>query len=331
MASFEGFAPRTVERPGVELGSAGPQIAVVIGAVEREGFVVAAVDSVLAQTLPREEFEILVTQDVPSTRVEEYLHANGVRTLWDPDRSQGRVVRAARATRAPLIAYLDDDDMFEPGKLVEVLALFRDHPEISFYRNRVSVVNESGEAIRAEEWDRLYLSESLDRSGPLLIAPSSKRTRWAEAVRSYPEFNLSSMVVRRELVDGERGARLERMVSRIDLGTSWKRTSVRARSTSMTGGSRGIGSTARTAAGFESVRVSECREAGRSSGTWRTGPRTKARPPWSGGSGGSKSRPVWASIPTASPAPSGVELPLRRSPPMPGSTRASSLSIRAPR
>ncbi|EQD33685.1 hypothetical protein B1B_17477 [mine drainage metagenome] len=218
MAASGALAPRGAERNDVALGSPIPQVSVVVGAVQREWFVHAAVESVLAQTLPRDQFEILVTRDVHSAPIEEYLHANGVRALWDPDRSQGRVVRAARAARAPLIAYLDDDDLFEPRKLAEALVVFRDHPEISFYRNRVSVVNEAGNPTEPVEWDRLYLGSSLDRTGPLLIAEASKRARWSEALESYPEFNLSSMVVRREVVEGERGRRLEQMASRIDLG-----------------------------------------------------------------------------------------------------------------
>ncbi|MFZ0698812.1 MAG: glycosyltransferase family A protein [Thermoplasmata archaeon] len=195
-----------------------PQISVVIGAVERDRFVHSAVESVLAQTLPRHQYEILVTRDFASSPVEGYLRANGVQSLWDPDRSQGRVVRAARAARAPLIAYLDDDDLFEPERLAEALAVFRAHPEVSFYRNRVSVVNEAGDPTDPGEWDRLYLGSSLDRTGALLIEAGSKRARWTEALESYPEFNLSSMILRREMVDGGAGTRLQQMAARIDLG-----------------------------------------------------------------------------------------------------------------
>lgn len=195
-----------------------PQISVVIGAVGRDRFVSAAVESVLAQSLPRDQYEVLVTCDFHSPAVEQYLRAHSVRTLWDPDRSQGRVVRAARAARAPLIAYLDDDDLFEPDRLARALDVFRAHPETSFYRNRVSVVDELGRPSDPAKWDRLYRGSSLDRSGPLLVDVDAKRARWSEALASYPEFNLSSMIVRRELLDGAGGSRLERMSARIDLG-----------------------------------------------------------------------------------------------------------------
>ncbi|MGP8135327.1 MAG: glycosyltransferase [Thermoplasmata archaeon] len=194
-----------------------PRIAVVIGAVERARFLQSAVDSVLAQTLPRSEYEILVTRDFRSPSLDPYLRANGVPTIEDPDRRMGRVIRAARSTRAPLIAFLDDDDLFEPERLAHILETFQAHPEISFYRNRVSVVDEVGLPVDPRTWGRLYRAPSLDRTGPLLIGPERKVDRWKELLASFPEFNLSSMVVRREVLEGARGALLEEMGARIDL------------------------------------------------------------------------------------------------------------------
>jgi hypothetical protein len=74
-----------------------------------------------------------------------------------------------------------------------------------------------GLSVDPRTWDRLYRAPSLDRTGPLLIEAERKGDRWKELLRSFPEFNLSSMVIRREVLDGARGALLEEMGARIDL------------------------------------------------------------------------------------------------------------------
>ena len=186
-------------------------MAVVIGAYGRTTYLRRAVASVLAQTLPREEYEVVVTKDFSDPELDGSLAANGIVTILDPEPVIGRwLLRAIRATRAPLIAFLDDDDEFEPDRLADVVAVFRAHPEVGYYRNRVRVIDADGRPVDPARWRRLERDEGFDRTGPVEIGAGAKPDVFRHvALDTFVSFNSSTVVVRRELLDGDVGAAFE--------------------------------------------------------------------------------------------------------------------------
>jgi glycosyltransferase involved in cell wall biosynthesis len=184
-----------------------PKVAVIIGAFHRETFLPRAVRSVLGQTLPRDRFEVVVVKDFAHEALDRSLRAEGVTTIRDADPRIGRwLLRAVRATRAPLIALLDDDDEWEPERLARVVEVFGDHPEMGLYRNRVRVIDRDGGPVPTENWRRLESDVAFDATGPLLIPPGPKEGIVELAsVRTRVTFNSSTMVVRRELLEGAWG------------------------------------------------------------------------------------------------------------------------------
>jgi len=181
-----------------------PELAVIVGAYRRATYVADAVRSVLAQGVPRDRFEVLVTKNFRDPEVDRFLAENGVRTRFDDDPRIGPwLARAVRDTSAPLVAFLDDDDQFEPDRLGHVLEVFRAHPALGFYRNRVRVIGARGEPVPPERWREVEQDATFDRSGPV-YAPDGAKTAVAQLLRSHPSvaFNSSTMVVRRDLLTG---------------------------------------------------------------------------------------------------------------------------------
>lgn len=185
-----------------------PEIAVVIGAYGRESYLLAAVRSVLAQSLPRDRWEILVTKNFERDAIDRSLASEGIPTRLDDDPRIGTwLLRAVHATRAPLVAFLDDDDAFEPGRLSRVLDVFRQHPEVGFYRNRVRVIDADGTAVPRARWRSHEIDAAFDTTGPVLIGPQEKADLVERATaRTNVTFNSSTMVVRRELLLGSFGS-----------------------------------------------------------------------------------------------------------------------------
>ncbi len=182
----------------------GPEFAVVIGAYRRSEFLPGAVQSVLAQTLPRASFEVLVVTDRADPDLARALERSGVRVRADPEARIGRwLLGAVAETRAPRIAFLDDDDALAPDRLEAALAIFRDHPDLGFYRNRVAVVDRAGAPVPAAGWNDLEREVELDRSGPRLVPAGDRAIHRAllEAGAACT-FNTSTMIVRRDLLEG---------------------------------------------------------------------------------------------------------------------------------
>jgi Glycosyl transferase family 2 len=182
-----------------------PEIAVIVGAYRRSEFLPTAVQSVLAQTIPRAAFEVMVVTDHDDPNLRRGLERSGVAVRTDPEPRIGTwLLGAIRETRAPLVAFLDDDDQFEPDRLAAALEAFHAHPEVGFYRNRVVVVDHAGDPLPTDRWNSLERDPAFDRTGPRLV-PASERARGPGlgGVSATISFNTSSMIARRALFEGD--------------------------------------------------------------------------------------------------------------------------------
>jgi glycosyltransferase involved in cell wall biosynthesis len=107
-----------------------PEVSVIIPTYNRGWCVAEAVDSVLDQDF--RDFELIVVDDGSTDETPQLLEGYGqaIRVLHQDNRG----VSAARnagivASRAGLIAFLDSDDLWLPGKLRCQVEFFASHPE----------------------------------------------------------------------------------------------------------------------------------------------------------------------------------------------------------
>lgn len=108
-----------------------PQVSVIITTYNRAAMVAEAVDSVLAQKMT--DFELIVIDDGSTDQTEERLSVYGSRLKYYQQENAG--VSAARNrgiqfARAPLVAFLDSDDLWLPAKLQVQHKYMRENPEI---------------------------------------------------------------------------------------------------------------------------------------------------------------------------------------------------------
>jgi glycosyltransferase involved in cell wall biosynthesis len=188
-----------------------PEVAVVVGAYGRREYLPAAIDSVLAQTFPRSAYEIVVITDLELGDLRSRLDSADVTVVHDTEpRIGGWLAHAARRTTAPLVAFLDDDDEFEPDRLAKAVEVFRAHPEVGFYRNRVRVIDAAGRPIPRERWRTHERDARFDRTGPVAVGPSAGAAVVPLlADDAFVSFNSSTMIVRRELLAGDGGPTFE--------------------------------------------------------------------------------------------------------------------------
>jgi glycosyltransferase involved in cell wall biosynthesis len=118
------------KRTAMKVESTTPLVSVVIPAYNRGWCLGEAVDSVLSQDF--REFELIVVDDGSTDDTPHLLKGYGgaIRVL----RRENRGVSAARnrgiaAARGGLIAFLDSDDLWLPGKLRRQVDFFTSHPE----------------------------------------------------------------------------------------------------------------------------------------------------------------------------------------------------------
>lgn len=122
-----------------------PEVTVLLLAFNRQEFVERAVRSVLASTLPRPEFEIVVVKNFVNAEMEAWFREHGVRVLNEPSAPVGAwMAKGFAAAQGRIVCLLNDDDEFEPGKLARVTELFRSDPSLTFVHDRRRLIDASG-------------------------------------------------------------------------------------------------------------------------------------------------------------------------------------------
>lgn len=108
-----------------------PEVSVIIPTYNRASMVVEAVESVLAQEMV--DFELIVIDDGSSDETEEKLSV--YKSSLGYYRQENAGVAAARnrgleLSKAPLVSFLDSDDLWLPKKLLTQHKFMLDHPEV---------------------------------------------------------------------------------------------------------------------------------------------------------------------------------------------------------
>lgn len=128
-------------------------ISVFVTAYKREQYLIEAVKSVLAQTLSREFFEIIVVKSFMNSGIEDFLLKNNIISLYiDDDRYGYRFSKALEISKGDIVVTLDDDDIFLPPFLERLCNVFSLHSNVGAYQKSLAFFETSG---------RLYIRKDL--------------------------------------------------------------------------------------------------------------------------------------------------------------------------
>ena len=176
-------------------------ITVVVVAFNRRHFLLEAVRSVLSQTLPRSEFEVLVIKNFLDQKIDQYLADRGVRSILFGSVVYGETIaRALKECGGRIIMFLEDDDLFESAKLATVQNAFaKSEDRLVLYHDDYIIVNEWGIPIPPSplrEWaDRRFRSR-----GRVILRERNKQEDLPLAAGLNAEAHLSCIAVRRDLL-----------------------------------------------------------------------------------------------------------------------------------
>jgi Glycosyl transferase family 2 len=124
-----------------------PFVTVLIDTFNHEPFIEEAILSVLDQTFPPSETEILVVDDGSTDRTPEIVRkfAPRVHLLRKSNGGQASAFNVGiPETRGPIVAFLDGDDWWAPGKLAAVAEAFAADPNVGLVGHGVTEVRPDG-------------------------------------------------------------------------------------------------------------------------------------------------------------------------------------------
>lgn len=125
----------------------GIYLTVVITAYNRREYIKEAVDSVLDQTLKRDNYEVIVTKNYYDDDLEQFLKQQNVVSIIVEGHIGSQVVKAAKSAQGDVIVLLEDDDLFEREKLEEVIKAFDFYSSLHYYHNEANYVSKTGNFI----------------------------------------------------------------------------------------------------------------------------------------------------------------------------------------
>lgn len=176
-----------------------PYISVIITAFNRREFLNESIMSVLKQSLPRDEFEIIVVKNFPDDDIDGFIEENSVKSVLTGDCSVGEMLRSGIETaEGEVISFLDDDDKFSETKLEQVKRIFSDRREISFFHNDQKFINSKSDII---ETPKTYTCFPHD----IVFSPEEIGSVLKNLKKSHLDlitvfFNLSSISVRKSVL-----------------------------------------------------------------------------------------------------------------------------------
>ena len=176
----------------------GIRITVVVTAYNRREFVLDALKSVINQTLPREDFDVILVTNFTDPLLQEFCFTNDIKTVCYEGGMGEYILTGLRLASGEVMAFLDDDDMWTRDRLQRISTFFANLPDLGLYRNAIRYVNWAGDPVQY-----LRLVERRSRSpesGPLLLRGPERFHKFQLLVNNSASFNVSSMAVRRDIL-----------------------------------------------------------------------------------------------------------------------------------
>ncbi|MFZ0890939.1 MAG: glycosyltransferase family 2 protein [Thermoplasmata archaeon] len=178
------------------MSTARPRISVIIIAHQRTEYLLDAIKSVVNQTLPRDEYEIVVVKDFQLPSIDEYLDQHSIAHVDFPTTTStaGAMFRAGvERSSGDIVCFLDDDDKFHRQKLSYVVSLFDARPDVGYIHSRQRFVDSNGVPLAAQPLH--------SHRGHVKRIEFRSPTDYATAdVRCGIAFNTSSIHIRREVL-----------------------------------------------------------------------------------------------------------------------------------
>ena len=173
-----------------------PDISVIITAYNRTKFLEYSIDSVLQQNLKEIKIEIIVISNFDFTFNFNIGDVKFKKIVMEGTIGQF-LHEGIKEASGDLVAFLDDDDLWEKHKLTRVIEAFSDK-DTAFYHNMHSYIDSQGKPI---VYRRKVEKNNLNSfTTELVFNPSFNTGALKTAIEMRADFNLSCIAVRKSLV-----------------------------------------------------------------------------------------------------------------------------------
>ena len=165
-----------------------PLVSIVTPSYNQARYLPATIDSVLAQDYPNIEY--LVVDGASTDGSLDVLRSYDGRVSWvsEPDHGQTDALnKGFRATRGDIVAWLNADDVYEPGAVSEAVQAFEGEPGIGLVYGNASIVDEAGRLVRRFDeiepfslWRLLHVLDYVPQAATFFRRSSADEAGWLD-------------------------------------------------------------------------------------------------------------------------------------------------------
>jgi glycosyltransferase involved in cell wall biosynthesis len=126
-----------------------PKISIITPTLNQGRFIERTIDSVLDQNYPALEYLVIDGGSTDGTL--EVLKQYGQRLKWISEKDEGQadaINKGIRLATGDIVAYLNSDDVYEPGAFLRVAEYFSSHPEAMWLTGKCRIIDEQDREIR---------------------------------------------------------------------------------------------------------------------------------------------------------------------------------------
>ncbi|MGB2925474.1 MAG: glycosyltransferase family 2 protein [Limnothrix sp.] len=141
-----------------------PKISIITPSYQQGQYIEETIQSVLSQNYPNLEYIIVDGGSTDETVSIIKKYADKI-AYWVSEKDRGQthaINKGIRQATGEIIAYLNSDDYYLPGTLLEVGSQFRDDPNIDLLHGKCRYVNEKGDKIGEHLGDIKSFDEIID-------------------------------------------------------------------------------------------------------------------------------------------------------------------------
>lgn len=176
-----------------------PYISVIVTAYNRNNFLKQSLESILNQSLPVNQYEVVLVKNFEDNFAEDLEKEGKIICVKSDEKSMGRFIsEGIKKSSGEVISFLEDDDTWKQDKLEILHKAFLEDSRLGYFHHSVLPIDSSGRSIKTR---RNFEKTALDGKGVPLVIENSFKHKYANRLGKYfPDFNLSSVTVRRKLI-----------------------------------------------------------------------------------------------------------------------------------
>ncbi len=126
-----------------------PHISIITPSFNQGRYIRQTLESVLSQGYPDLEYRVVDGGSTDETLSILEDHATRLRWTSEPDRGQAHAInKGLRTVSGEVLAFLNSDDLYEPGALLAVGEFFARHPEAGWVSGRCRTIDQDGREVR---------------------------------------------------------------------------------------------------------------------------------------------------------------------------------------